>query len=45
MKMFGVNMRYLGKIIKMTKLPYVRVVVEIEAISRVIRSIYRDHQK
>ena len=45
MKKNGINMRYLGKIIKLTKLPYLRVMAEIEGVSRVIRSLYRDHQK
>ena len=29
MKKNGINMRYLGKIIKLTQLPYVRVMAEI----------------
>ena len=45
MKRNGINMRYLGKLIKLTHLPYVRVMTEIETIARVIRTIYREHQK
>jgi hypothetical protein len=41
----GINMRYLGRIIKITQLPYIRVMAEIDAIARVIRNLYRDHQK
>lgn len=41
MKQNGINMRYLGIIIKLTKLPYVRAMTEIEAIARVVRTIYR----
>ena len=45
MKRSGINLRYLGKVIKLTSLPYIRMMFEIEAISRVIRSLYREHQK
>ena len=45
MKRNGINMRYLGKIIKLTQLPYVRVMGEIEAIARVARNLYREHQR
>jgi hypothetical protein len=41
MKNFGVNMRYLGLVIKLTQLPYIRVMFEIEGIARIIRSFYR----
>jgi hypothetical protein len=45
MKQSGINMRYLGKIIKLTKLPYVRMMAEIEAVARVVRNLYREHQR
>jgi len=41
MKANGINMRYLGRIIKVTQLPYIRVMAEIDAIARTIRNIYR----
>lgn len=41
----GINMRYLGKIIKITKLPYIRIMAEVEAIARCIRNLYREYQK
>lgn len=37
MKQNGINMRYLEKIIKLTQLPYVRAMTEIEAVARVVR--------
>ena len=44
MKSNGINLRYLGLVIKLTQLPYIRVMFEVEAIARVIRSLYREHQ-
>jgi len=41
MKANGINMRYLGRIIKVTQLPYIRIMAEIDAIARTIRNIYR----
>jgi hypothetical protein len=45
MKENGINMRYLGKLIKITQLPYIKALAEIDAIARVIRQVYRDHQR
>lgn len=45
MKENGINMRYIGKIIKITQLPYIKAMAEIDAIARVIRQVYRDHQR
>lgn len=45
MKKNGINMRYLGRIIKLTQLPYVRAMAEIEGVARVVRTLYREHQK
>lgn len=45
LKQHGINMRYISKVIKLTNLPYVRAMGEIEAVARVVRTLYRDHQK
>jgi len=44
MKNYGVNMRYLGLVIKLSQLPYIRVMFEVEGIARIIRSFYREYQ-
>ena len=38
-------MRYLGRIIKITQLPYIKTMAEVDAIARVIRQLYCDHQR
>ncbi len=45
MKRNGINMRYLSKMIKITKLPYIKAMAEVDAVARTIRQLYCDHQK
>jgi hypothetical protein len=40
----GINMRYLGKIAKLTELPYIKELMQIEVISRCIKKIFRQQQ-
>ena len=44
MKQHGVNMRYLGRIIKISQLPYIRAMAETDAVARIIRTLYREYQ-
>ena len=45
MKSYGINIRYLGMIFKLTSLPYLRQMLKVEAAAREIKKIFRDHQK
>ena len=45
MKRNGINMRYLSKMIKITKLPYIKAMAEVDAVARTIRQLYCDHQR
>jgi hypothetical protein len=45
MKRNGINMRYLGRIIKITRLPYIKAMAEVDAIARIIRQLYCDYQR
>jgi len=37
----GINMRYLGKIARLTELPYVKELIQIEVIGRCIKKLFR----
>jgi hypothetical protein len=43
-KLNGVNIRYLGKIAKLTELPYVKELMTIEVLARCIKKVWRQQQ-